>query len=823
MHEAGAAVFRSRLLRYQEFTGRRLRRALRIMSPGPRRALQLVPLFLDRNDPKIPGYREGRVPCGIDRFVPGQEQRRFLADLGLSLDDRPKKNGICALYAMGSTSSIGQSLSSDLDLWVCVRSGLGTEETRLLKEKCALISSFCKALGAEVNLFVTPEDRFTGGRSGQLDTEDCGSAQSLFLLDEFYRSSVRICGRYIAWYLISPEEEREDYAAAVAALLRCKDFPKDLFFDFGSVAASSPSEYFGSALWLLYKGIDSPFKAALKITLTEAYSAEYPNTRLVSAELKQRLWQGGCCSLNLDAYWLMFRRVCAYLKERHDPARLDLMRRCFCYKLAAGGSGGGFEQAPRLKLLRRLIRLWGWNTDVAGGDLSPARWPVPRVLAAERELFASFMRSYRALLNFSISHGIEYAITSDDAGVLSRKLYAVYDSYEGKVPVLSRGLNASLEQRDLVFLRTADNSLCRRGWHLYACSAEPYALLNSPEICFARTLTEAALWAVANGLCGQKTRIACKGRCDPDDSVRLRRFVAYLRANLPQRARHVRQADLQRPRQVTRCIAVVNFGHDATAERQTEALESIEGSSLSCGGDHLCLIGSVDLITENSWGELNCHALPDGREGVAELVSCLARLNSIGEGAEDLLRGAKVCSCSRRHAEIIRYDLQGLLNQVAWCSSDPGMKQSFELGGEICTAQSDGKRGVTVRERAPFGSGEEDTMVMTRFGMRPEYALQVPAPVENAASAGIRQYFFVQRDRRKWDIFVANEQNEISIFRNYKGSRSELVNAVNRFYTRQGEELKGGAALFNLPQYFVVSPDLASVHPFTISGRPGGR
>ena len=76
--------------------------------------------------------------------------------------------------------------------------------------------------------------------------------------------------------------------------------------------------------------------------------------------------------------------------------------------------------------------LWKWNIREQDPNNVLKKRSVEGVLDTEQQLFDSFMKSYKALLGFSVSHGIEYAITSDDAGVLSRKLYAAYDCYAGK-------------------------------------------------------------------------------------------------------------------------------------------------------------------------------------------------------------------------------------------------------------------------------------------------------------------------------------------------------------------------------------------------------
>ena len=106
--------------------------------------------------------------------------------------------------------------------------------------------------------------------------------------------------------------------------------------------------------------------------------------------------------------------------------------------------------------------------------------------------------------------------------------------------------------------------------------------------------------------------------------------------------------------------------------------------------------------------------------------------------------------------------------------------------------------------------------ILSRFGMRPEYALQVPDVVERSSTEGIIQYFFV-RHVDIYDIYIVNERNEVKIYRNFKGSRTALVNEINRFYTQEYKNEDNSLKLnFNLPQYFVLSPDLTKVKPFSI-------
>jgi adenylate cyclase class 1 len=87
---------------------------------------------------------------------------------------------ITGVYSMGSTSSVGQSCSSDLDIWVCHQSWLDNEERQLLQRKCSLLESWAASLGVEVSFFLIDENRFRHNESGSLGGEDCGSTQHIF-------------------------------------------------------------------------------------------------------------------------------------------------------------------------------------------------------------------------------------------------------------------------------------------------------------------------------------------------------------------------------------------------------------------------------------------------------------------------------------------------------------------------------------------------------------------------------------------------------------------------------------------------------------------
>lgn len=202
----------------------RVDRALAAMGPAFQQVYSLLPTLLHYHHPLMPGYLDGNVPRGICLYTPDETQRHYLEELelhrGMQTQEPPKGElPITGVYSMGSTSSVGQSCSSDLDIWVCHQAWLDSEERQLLQRKCSLLESWAASLGVEVSFFLIDENRFRHNESGSLGGEDCGSTQHILLLDEFYRTAVRLAGKRILWNMVPCDEEEhyDDYVMGLYA------------------------------------------------------------------------------------------------------------------------------------------------------------------------------------------------------------------------------------------------------------------------------------------------------------------------------------------------------------------------------------------------------------------------------------------------------------------------------------------------------------------------------------------------------------------------------------------------------------------------------
>ncbi len=222
----------------------RVDRALAAMGPAFQQVYSLLPTLLHYHNPLMPGYLDGNVPKGICLYTPDETQRHYLNELelyrGMSPQDPPKGElPITGVYSMGSTSSVGQSCSSDLDIWVCHQSWLDSEERQLLQRKCSLLESWAASLGVEVSFFLIDENRFRHNESGSLGGEDCGSTQHILLLDEFYRTAVRLAGKRILWNMV-PCDEEEHYDDYVMTLYAQGVLTPNEWLDLGGSARCPP-------------------------------------------------------------------------------------------------------------------------------------------------------------------------------------------------------------------------------------------------------------------------------------------------------------------------------------------------------------------------------------------------------------------------------------------------------------------------------------------------------------------------------------------------------------------------------------------------------
>ncbi len=783
------------------------------MSQHGQQLFELLPVLFHFNHPLLPGYVSGEVPHGIACFALSESQRDFIDDICMATNCHggivAHEQSILGLYCMGSTSSIGQCCRSDLDIWVCHSHHLPADRLELLEHKCLLISKLAENRGVELNFFLIPDNKFRLDNHAELGGDNCGSAQHLLLLDEFYRSALQIAGQRLLWPII-PAEWEDNYDAHVEALFADGTLQRDAWLDLGSLQRIPAEEYFGSALWLLYKGLDSPYKAVLKILLMEAYSAEFPHTRLLSTTTRDWFQQHEEYSLQLDTYYLMLEKVTHYLTTQGDVKRLDLARRCFYLKVCDDLSRA---EAPRHGQWRRdviasLVHDWGWDAATLHHLDNRNHWKVADVKLAYSELLEALMQSYSQLIQFARRNNISESINPEDIGILSRKLYAAFEALPGKVQRINLKIAPDLHEANLSVIQVPPGRINRAGWYLYNRSLRPADILGQAPLEYNGYLSKLIAWAYFNGLLTHDSALHLRAMGADLDLDVLSQFSHDLAATFPVRFAPASNLALSRPCEIRHLGIFLNLELDPTSHWDDRELEfdADNADVLTFGQRQECLVGTVDLVYRNSWNEIRTLHFT-GPDAVVEALSTI-----LGKMHQDAMapEAVDVFCYSRHFRGLIRKQFHQLILECI----DLRLARDKQRLVRMLTVGTDRyalfleRRGVAVKklESAIDFYRQVSSNKLERQPLEEGEAQQrVPSVVDAYASDGLIQFFFEEaRHDSGFNVYVLDEHNHIEIYRDYSGSKDDLVQSVNRYYTLTHERFNHDSQFinFNLPQFY---------------------
>lgn len=806
--------------RLDNLNRQRTERALALMDLQGQRVFQLIPALLHYNHPLIPGYLDQQVPHGIHCFEMNAIQQQLVEDtelaLGLPLHS-PKQPMILGLYTMGSTSSIGQSSSSDLDIWVCVPATMGCDDRESLSNKCLLITDWAKSQGIEANFFIMDEQRFRHNRSDKMTGENCGSSQHLLLLDEFYRSAVRLAGKRLLWQIVPPEME-ECYDEYVDQLCANQYIDCSQWIDFGRLNRIPAEEYFGANLWQLYKSIDSPYKSVLKATLLEAYSWEYPHTQLLSIDTKRRFFAHEPDLYGMDAYYLMLKKVTRYLLQIGDHARLDLVRRCFYLKTheKLSREPQADSVAWRREALGHMVHEWKWDSTLLQELDNRRHWKVEQVKIVHHALLDALMLSYRNLIQFARRHDITSAISPQDISILARKLYAAFEVLPGKVTLLNPQISPDLHEADLTFIEVPTGRVNPSGWYLYKQPPVAKRMFSQRYLERNEYLSKLVAWAFFNGLITESTNLHSVVRGAHLDIDKFYQMVSDLRNTFSLHKRRPTMMALASPCEISQLAMFINFENDPTVQLAGKSLK-VDLKTLdifSFGCDQQCLVGSVDLVYRNSWQEVRTLHF----KGETAILDALKTI--LGKMHQDALppESVDVFCYSKNLRGVMRNLIYQLLAECIDLRLKPVEQEkrrrfkALRIGKQMYGLFFE-RRGVSVQRLEnsvdfyrSISSNKLKGSPLLMLDREQDY--QLPEVVDGFASEGLVQFFFEDTEKG-FNIYVLDEANRIEVYHQFSGEKDEMIASVNSFYTsvRDDNQIASKLINFNLPQYYQI------IHP----------
>jgi adenylate cyclase class 1 len=530
---------------------------------------------------------------------------------------------VYSLFMMGSSGTIAYSQSSDFDIWICHRPDLNEQEVAALQQKATLIEQWADTLDLEVHFFLINPQHFKQGQHADLSKESSGTAQHYLLLEEFYRTGLLLAGRYPLWWLVPPEREGE-YEAYKKDLVDKRYVSPNEFIDFGNIAQVPAEEFFGAALWQLFKGIDSPYKSVLKLLLMEIYASQYPDINLLCQRFKGDIYNGEASLDRLDPYIMLYRAIAEYLEKSSEFDRLDFARRCFYFKVNERLSTA---IAPRYVTWRRelvesLAKEWGWGGVYIEMLDSRSSWKINRVLRERKILVSELTHCYRILSDFAREYAGLMLINQKDITVLGRKLYAAFERKAGKVEIINRGISDDIWEGQ-VSLHQFHSPDGQEVWALFRGAVAANEIATNIPLKRGRTVSELVVWSYCNGLIDDRTSIVLQTKNSHLTMRELSSMIQVLQRAFPiKKIMETDINDLAYPARVVTAAIIINLGIDALHQHTRGGwhLTTTHTDALNFSGLAENLALTFDQVVLSSWKEV----LTFRYLGVDGLLSCLS-------------------------------------------------------------------------------------------------------------------------------------------------------------------------------------------------------
>ncbi|MFA6012844.1 MAG: class I adenylate cyclase [Desulfobacteraceae bacterium] len=427
-------------------------RALDAFNPDQEDLFDLVPLLIHLTQRILPIERScddheimdhallKKACSGISNYDPSPKTIA-LAKKHLRVDKLlpvpGKECHIQGLFTIGSVGTIAQSQDSDIDYWVCVDTKtMPPEAQNLLKLKLASIERWAAThFGTEIHFFVMDPESIKEGRFGGSDFESSGSAQSMMLKEEFYRTMILVAGKIPFWCVLPGWTDTKQYPLLYSIASRFHDD----YLDLGHVSAIPPGEYFGASMWQLFKSLKSPYKSVMKMALLEKYIHEGRQGILLCDLLKQRRASGKTHFRREDPYILLFEETTNHYLKTDQTDTMDLIRLCFFLKLSIASSkhleGSVFK--IRKIVVKKCMENYGWKAEELHDLGQFSQWPFKKVLELSERTNRFMIRTYNKLSKLlSGTSETGTLITAEDLTVLGRKMFVQFADQSHKVKTL---------------------------------------------------------------------------------------------------------------------------------------------------------------------------------------------------------------------------------------------------------------------------------------------------------------------------------------------------------------------------------------------------
>ncbi|MCU7837356.1 MAG: class I adenylate cyclase [gamma proteobacterium symbiont of Taylorina sp.] len=663
----------------------RLQRTQDAVSRRQAEFLQVLPLLFHINHPLLPGFVSSQCPTGISQYHPDNETLLCARRLSKSFEHKNRayqRYDIHALYMMGSTGTIAYSDKSDFDIWLCHREDLNAIELKELNQKALNIAHWCKDFNLEVNFFLINTEHFRHGEIDELSSESSGSTQHNLLLEEFYRTSMLIAGRYPLWWIVPPQYEK-NYDEYIQHIIHQRHINENNYLNFGSMANVPAEEFYGATLWHIYKGIDSPYKSILKLLLMESYAKEYPDINLLSLSYKKIIYQQDKPDINqLDPYIMLINKITKHLVEEESFKRLELARRCFYLKVNTPLSKvktlitrKTLVPSWRQKIMSEMIENWSWEQHHILLLDERNHWKFDEFSKEHRDILDALTYSYRQLSDIFRYQKEDIRINKRDLHILGRKLYAAFEKKAGKIEIINHDKSIDLIEQHIslhpISIGHAKNtkkklSTHKHGWSLYLGAVNQLKQSVTP-IKKSSHLLKLLSWAYFNQLISSRSNFILAQQIQVLTNNELKHIIQSLEHIFPDASLgYATINELIKPAQLGSNLLVLNIGIDPFLQKHLHGsqITTSRTDTLNFGAMHENLLMSIDQVFFTSWREV-IHNHFKEENGLMECLCQYLKWNYNPKNkSARLILPTLICCYSSVRSEAISSRIKQLFNDV---------------------------------------------------------------------------------------------------------------------------------------------------------------
>jgi len=444
--------------------------------------LYLLPWILSVNHPAVPGYiKELKKPFKVYGLEKEREihkkEAAFKTRFGLKSElsfmrFRANENIIEGLYTIGSVGTVSQTSRSDCDIWICIdRKKFDDKELNQLVLKINLIKDWFDAnFRMPIFFFVTDLDDIRTCNYGNIGMESSGSTQKNILKEEFYRTTILICGKIPLWWVCYDEHKPADYNELSESYAYGSLGDYD-FIDLGNLESVDRSEYFGSALWQFNKSLTHPLKSIIKMLLMEMLLVA-PREELLCHRFRQHVLSQKTNQAFMDPSMFTMDAVLRY-NEGVEEETLEFIKKCFylCYEVRL--------QSKKLTLKETLCRPIFKQYAIDRKEIYRlndfARWTLHEQMEFGDQALTLLLNIYNGIT--LLQKGIAQGIAPQDLTIIGRKLSSCLEKRTNKIPIVHKPLE-NLNLPTLVF------NVEGKTWRVYPAKEETRTLVESMDIVY---------------------------------------------------------------------------------------------------------------------------------------------------------------------------------------------------------------------------------------------------------------------------------------------------------------------------------------------------